>query len=313
MGYLLQFVLSLLALLPLRVHYALGRFVSWVTEYVLRYRVCDVTANLARSFPDLKYEELDELRHKFYRHFGELLAETVWFGGCHNPKRLRRQHLVELENPEELSRLYEKAPSVMILMTHSGNWELIGGIGSYDYSGRPGCINENDFFVVYRSQTIKFWNRIMKANRTAPLKDRKHYRGYLESGEVVRFVLEHRDEKILYNFITDQYPYAPTKGYLRLYFMNQKCVSMKGAAVLARKTGMAVCYMSMPQERRGLYKIRYKTICEDASTMSTEEIMQQYYKLLEADLKAQPWNYLWTHRRWKDVTGVEWQDDITNN
>ena len=306
MGIVVQFILRLLALLPLRVHYALGRFVSWMTEKVFRYRVSDVTVNLARSFPELKYDELKALRHKFYIHFGELLAETVWFGGCRNPERLRRQHLVELENPEEIDRLYSKAPSVMVLMTHSGNWELIGGIGSY--CDRPCVMDESNFVVVYRLQSIKFWNRIMESNRTAPLKDRRNYRGYLESTKAVRFVFGHKDEKLIYNFITDQYPYAESKGYLRLYFMNQKCVSMKGAAELAHKMGMAVCYMSMPQERRGLYKIKYETICEDASTMSPEAIMRQYYKLLESDIKAMPWNYLWTHRRWKDETGVEWKE-----
>ena len=306
MGIVVQFILRLLALLPLRVHYALGRFVSWMTEKVFRYRVSDVTVNLARSFPELKYDELKALRHKFYIHFGELLAETVWFGGCRNPERLRRQHLVELENPEEIDRLYSKAPSVMALMTHSGNWELIGGIGSY--CNRPCVMDESNFVVVYRLQSVKFWNSIMERNRTAPLKNRKGYRGYLESTKAVRFVFEHKDEKLIYNFITDQYPYAESKGYLRLYFMNQKCVSMKGAAELAHKMGMAVCYMSMPQERRGLYKIKYETICKDASTMSPEAIMRQYYKLLESDIKAMPWNYLWTHRRWKDETGVEWKE-----
>ena len=306
MGIVVQFILRLLALLPLRVHYALGRFVSWMTEKVFRYRVSDVTVNLARSFPELKYDELKALRHKFYIHFGEMLAETVWFGGCRNPERLCRQHLVELENPEEINRLYSKAPSVMVLMTHSGNWELIGGIGSY--CNRPCVMDESNFVVVYRLQSVKFWNSIMERNRTAPLKNRKGYRGYLDSNKAVRFVFEHKDEKLIYNFITDQYPYAESKGYLRLYFMNQKCVSMKGAAELAHKMGMAVCYMSMPQERRGLYKIKYETICEDASTMSPEAIMRQYYKLLESDIKAMPWNYLWTHRRWKDETGVEWKE-----
>ena len=313
MGIILQFILRLLSLLPLRVHYALGRFVSWMTEKVFRYRVWDVSVNLARSFPDLKYDELKDLQHKFYRHFGELLAETIWFGGCRNPERLRKQHLVEIENPDELSRLYAKAPSVMVLMTHSGNWELLGGMHSFDGGDRLGAIGEDNFFVVYRLQSVKFWNRIMQSNRLAPLADRRYYRGYLESGSVVRFVLEHRGEKIVYNFITDQYPYAECKGYMRLYFMNQKCVSMKGAAELARKMGMAVCYMSMPQERRGHYKIKYVTITEDASGMSAEEIMKRYYSLLETDIKARPWNYLWTHRRWKDETGEKWEMDSTNN
>lgn len=303
MGYILQLFLRLLQILPLRVHYVLGDFVAWLAEKVFHYRVHDVTVNLARSFPELKYEELKELKHLFYRHFGELMAESVWFGGCRNAKRLRNARLVEIENSDELKSLYEKAPSVMVLMTHSGNWELIGGILNYDYSHDESFFTQDDFFVVYRLQSVKFWNRILKENRTAPLPDRKNYRGYLESGKAVRFVFEHRDEKIIYNFITDQYPYAEASGYLRLNFMHQSCVTMKGAAELARKLGMAVCYMSMPQERRGKYKIKYTTICEDASKTSPEEIVKQYYKLLEADIEALPWNYLWSHRRWKDETG----------
>lgn len=79
--YIVRFFLRLLSWLPLRMHYALGRIVSFLAEKVLRYRVHDVTVNLSRSFPELKYKELKSLRHRFYRHFGEVIAETVWFGG----------------------------------------------------------------------------------------------------------------------------------------------------------------------------------------------------------------------------------------
>ena len=299
MGYILLFILRLLGLLPLRALYALGAFVSWLAEKVFRYRVSDVTVNLSRSFPELKYKEIKELRHKFYRHFGELVAETVWFGGCRSGERLHRKHLVEIENPEEVNHLYEVSPSVMIMMSHAGNWELIGGIQSYDYTGRPTHIDESIYYVIYLRQHSGAWNKVLRDNRTASLRDRRHYRGYLESREVIRYVFEHRDEKIMYNFITDQYPYFKVKEPMKVRFMNQDCITMKGAAEVAHKLGMSVCFLSMPQERRGLYKIRYKTICEDASTMSPEEIMKKYYAMLQEDIEAQPWNYLWTHRRWK--------------
>lgn len=308
MGRVIHFILRLLAFLPLRVHYVLCDGVAWLCEHVFHYRKHDITINLARSFPDLKYDEVKHLRHLFYKHLAEQLAETIWFGGCRNPERLRRQHIVEIENPDEINRLYELAPSVMVLMSHSGNWELIGGIENYDYTGNPTHISEDNFCVVYRLQSIKMWNDILKDGRTAPLKDRENYKGYLESGMVLRYMLAHKNEKKVYNFITDQYPYAEASGYMRLKLLNQKCISMKGAAEIAHKLGMAVCYMSMPQVRRGLYKIQYKTICEDASTMRAVDIMKQYYKLLEADIAVQPWNWLWSHRRWKDETGVEWTE-----
>lgn len=300
MGLIVQFVMHLFASLPLRMHYAIGRMVSWWFEKVVHYREHTITVNIARSFPELQYKDIKELVHKFYIHLGEIVAEGVWFGGCRNPERLRRQHIVEIENPEELYRLYANTPSVMALMTHSGNWELIGGICNYDYKGEF-QIAQNDVVVVYLRQSTESWNRFMKANRTAPLIDREHYPGYQESAEIMRFVLEHKDKKLMYNFITDQNPYSASRGSIRVNFMHQDCDSMKGAAELARKLHMSVCYVGMPQVRRGQYKLRYDTICEDASAMSAEEIMKEYYRRLEADLKAQPWNYLWSHKRWKDT------------
>lgn len=299
MEFLLRILMRLLALLPLRVHYALGDAVSWLAEYVFRYRVHDVTVNLARSFPEKKYKELKQIRHDFYRHFGEVLAETVWFGGRRGVKGLYRAHIAEIANPEEINGLYDKAPSVMVLMSHSGNWELIGGIQSYDYSGKPGNIDEKNYFVVYLQQSSRVWDNIMRHNRTANLKDPKNYRGYLESRQVLRFALGHREEKIFYNFITDQYPYFSQASSPVVEFMHQETILMKGAADLARKCGMAVCYLSMPRVKRGLYRLNYVTICENASELSSEDIMNEYYRLLQQDIEAQPWNYLWTHRRWK--------------
>jgi KDO2-lipid IV(A) lauroyltransferase len=54
----------------------------------------------------------------------------------------------------------------------------------------------------------------------------------------------------------------------------------------------------MERAGRGHYVIRYRTICEDARTMSVEDIMKRYYELLEEDIRKQPENYLWSHRRW---------------
>ena len=53
-----------------------------------------------------------------------------------------------------------------------------------------------------------------------------------------------------------------------------------------------------PSGRKGGYDIEYIPICEDASKMSVEEMIDRYYKLLEEDLRIQPFNYLWTHNRW---------------
>ena len=296
--YIVRLLMWLLSLLPLKLHYVLSVILAWIAERLLHYRIHDVTVNLARSFPDKDYSELREIRHRFYRHFGEIIAESVWFGGT-RPRRLHRSRIVEIENSAELASLYETSPGVMVLMSHAGNWELIGGMASYVYNGEPVCFTEQNFVVVYRRQSSSMWDRILRDNRRAPLIDRKGFRGYVESGDIMRYAFEHKGEKKIYNFITDQYPYFESPSHIKVDFMHQETVAMKGAAALACKFGMAVCFLSMRQEGRGHYKVKFVPVCTDASAKSPEWVTREYYRLLQADIEAQPWNYLWSHRRWK--------------
>lgn len=158
--YILKGLFAIFGALPLKLHYIFARLLSRLAEDVFRYRTEVVMSNLALCFPEKSEEELKTLKKKFYRHFGEIIAEAVWFGGCRDAKRLRDARLVELANPEELSRLYDTAPSCMLLYSHTGNWELYGGIESYNYSGKESTYTEQNFCVVYRRLKNKVWDAI---------------------------------------------------------------------------------------------------------------------------------------------------------
>ena len=298
---LLKGILRLLGLLPLKVHYALSGFLTFLASDVLHYRRQVVDINLARSFPDKEYGELKQIRKQFYRHFGEVLAEAVWFGGCLDYRRLQKQRIAVIDNPEEFTRLYNVSPSVIILTSHTGNWELTGGLTFYSYDKAVPEFNERNVKVVYRRLSSKVWDKVMNDNRIAPLTDKAHFDGYLESSEVLRYAISHKDEKNFYIMITDQYPYEIASGMKVNDFMHQKTVSIGGGAHLAHKYGYSVVYLGMRSESRGHYSIHLETVCEDARTMSVREIMDRYYELLQRDIEAQPWNYLWTHKRWKKI------------
>lgn len=284
--------------LPLGFHYGCGKVLSWVAAKLVRYRRDVVMTNLSRSFPEKKYNELKVICRDFYRHLGEIFAEAVWFGGCTDPERLRKQGIVKMTNPEVLNDLYERTGSVFVLTSHSGNWELIGGYVSYA-PGHELKVPENDVCVVYKHLTDDAWDRIMQKNRTAPIVDKEHYDGMVETYNIMRYMLTHRSEKKVYNFITDQHPYKGTSSIDVGSFMNQDTKSMDGGAKLASRFGMSVVYMNMKPESRGHYTMTFTPICEDASTMSVEDIMKQYYSLLQRDIEETPWNYLWSHKRWK--------------
>ena len=300
--YLIRGAMRALGALPLGFHLACGRALGWIAGSVLRYRRDVVDANLARSFPDKKYDELKQIRKDFYRHLGTVFCEAVWFCGCEGEKggrRLQRERIVTMTNPETLNQLMERSPGLVVLTAHSGNWELFGGFMFYSPEV-PLRFGENDVHVIYKRLTSPAWDAVMRRGRIAPIVDKPAYEGLVESRDALRHILQRRGQHKLYAFITDQHPYQGTAAIDVGEFMHQRTTSMDGAAKLAAKAGLGVAYLSFrPAEKDGCWTMTFEPLCENAAGADATEIMKTYYQLLQRDIEAAPWNYLWTHKRWK--------------
>lgn len=293
-------LLRLLGRLPLGFHRRWGRRLGKFLGKRIHYRRDVVLTNLSRSFPDRKYEEISAICDRFYEHFATTLTEMLWFGACRGEKgrkRLHDSHIVELANPEELNRLYAGAKQLMILQTHMGNWELIGGIKNYSY-GTPIDLTPDAFAVTYMPLSSRKWDQVMAANRTAPVAD-QGFDGYLHFKHVLRYVLTNKDRKFGYSFITDQYPYTHDMPHPTVDFLHQKTLTMNAATGLACKLDMAVAYLRFLCREDGGYRMEIVPLSEHAAGDDPTALMQRYYQLLQEDLEKQPWNYLWTHKRWK--------------
>jgi KDO2-lipid IV(A) lauroyltransferase len=81
--------------------------------------------------------------------------------------------------------------------------------------------------------------------------------------------------------------------------MNQPTRVMTGATKLACKLDMSVGYLRYRYREDGGYQMSVVPLAAHASECNPEDLMKQYYKLLEEDIREQPWNYLWSHKRWK--------------
>ena len=55
----------------------------------------------------------------------------------------------------------------------------------------------------------------------------------------------------------------------------------------------------MKNPSRGHYDITFTKLADDASTMTPDELIRNYFSLLEKDIQEEPFNWLWTHKRWK--------------
>ena len=57
--------------------------------------------------------------------------------------------------------------------------------------------------------------------------------------------------------------------------------------------------LPVPAEKGG-WTMTFEPITDNAAGSDPADIMKTYYQLLQRDIEAVPWNYLWTHKRWKE-------------
>ena len=295
---LIRGIIVVLSKLPLRFHYLMGDIVAWTAKNVFRYRSDVVWVNVSRSFPDKKYKELRKIYDDFYRHFGEILAEAIWFGGS-SYRRLYESGIVTVMNPEEFNEMFLNTPSMTVLSTHCGNWELMGGfLGYRTATGTKVAIGEEHIQVVYKKLSNAVFDEVFKRNRVAPL-EVVGTSCEIESSNILRLTLKQKNEKMVYIYPADQAPYWYAGKHPIGEFMHQQTNAMLGSMGVACKLAHSVMYMKMKRVERGRYEMTMVPVCRDASQMAPEDILRKYYDLLQDEINETPCNWLWTHKRWK--------------
>lgn len=278
---------------PLKVHYFWGRAISWLLRSVFHYREKVIYTNLTWAFPDLKYWQREKIARRFYDHLGEIIAEFFYFGGS-SSKRLHSGRLVEMTNPEEVEALMDKGRAVMILTSHCGNWEILGGIPYYSYDGKPSPLQKDNIFVVYKKLSSDISDKIFRSNRCQPVPG---YEGCVESHRLPREIVRHKNDRCAFLVNNDQYP---SHAFVDVgTFLNKPTRAFVATAEIAHKLSLPVVFMKMDNDRTGHYNMTFQTICEDGSTLSSADIVKKYMSLLEAQILANPANWLWSHKRWK--------------
>ena len=299
--FLVKAFLRLFSWLPLCVHHFNAHIIGWLASLTYRRKI--VKSNIDHAFPEKTEKERRKILKAFYLHFGQIITETIWFGGS-SAKRIARSKIVTVKNPEELERLNSRKEGTIVLFAHCGNWEVLGGFPFFDYGGAQMPLTERNTVDVFKRLSDKVWDDVIRQNRLHALS--KDYANYVETNSILRHVLEHKDQGMFYFFCTDQWPYGSAKGYTHVTFMHRKTRSMTAAAAIARKLNMAISYMSITRNPNGKkYIFEFKPIADSAAELTEQQIVEQYYKYIEEDIYADPGNYLWSHRRWKNTPDTQ--------
>jgi len=255
---------------------------------VLPYRRRVVMENLQRVFGDaLSVEQITRLAQAHYAHLCRLFVEFLRFPFM-SPSR--RAQMARVENLDALLAAHAQGKGVLLLVGHTGNFEVAtaAGIarfpqarGVFYFVRRPFKPRWLEHFVYGRSRRLGFGS-LPKQGSLDLFIER------LAAGSIILFPFDQ---------------YAAGRDGIEVEFFGHRTGTFRSLAILALATGAPVVPAATWRERDGRHVLRFEEalvpiLCEDHD----EEIRRNtrlYNAMLERMILRHPEQWWWMHRRWK--------------
>lgn len=270
-----------ISLLPFPLLYALSDGLYILFYYMLGYRKKVVLQNIRNSFPDKTEKEHIEICKKFYRHFCDLVVESLKTFTISEKEVLKR---VICTNPEVIDKYFDQKRSVIIAGGHYNNWEL--------FAVAVDALIKHKTVGIYKPLSNKYFDGKMRGTRS------KYGLEMISTKEVKSFFDTHINVLTATIFGTDQSPSNPNNAYW-MKFLNQDTGVLFGAEKFAKEYNYPVVYGRLNKLKRGHYSLDFTDVTDTPQETAHGEITEKITLLLEKDIQAIPQYWLWTHRRWK--------------
>lgn len=278
-----------ISFLPLKLLYIISDVICFVFKHIIPYRKKVILKNIKSSFPEKTDEEHNQLLRDFYCHFSDILVEGI--KNLSISKHQLKKRMV-VRNPELMKDLYHEKRNVLLVSGHYNNWEWL--ISSQNF------LFEHQAFGIGMPLTNKFWDK--KVNQ---LRERFGMRVINSTNYQAKFrTFKKKPFAVL--TLGDQSPTNSSKSYW-MNFLNQETAVLFGTEYMANQFNFAVVFFAIHKLKRGYYEIELNLITRDAKSLEWGEITEAHTKLLEAEIKINPTQWLWSHKRWKR----EPPDDLT--
>ena len=269
--------------LPLPVIYLIAKLFLFIIHDIVGYRRDVVETNLKNSFPEKSTREIKKLSRKFYVHFGQINAEGLKGFSIQKKNLLRRFKVL---NPEIMYKLYEQGKSAILVSGHFNNWEFMVQSLNLQFPqkaigvGKP--ITNQGFESIMNEARCRFGMSVWDQNNVRP-----NIKEQIESNEPFSLML-----------LADQSPASYKKSYW-MRFLNQDTPVIFGPEYLAHKYDLPVIYYEILKKKPGFYEVSLIPVTLNPKDEKYGDITYKHTKLLEASIKKQPENWLWSHKRWK--------------
>lgn len=274
-------IIKPLSLLPFWVIYRISDVTFFIIYFIVGYRKQVVFGNIQRSFPEKSTKEVKAIMFKFYRHFCDLIFESIKGFSISSEEAQKRMGSV---NNEIINNYGKQGKDVVLVGGHYGNWELFAVAVGPTINIKP--------IALFTPLANKFFDHKVKASRS------RFGLNLLPSSKIRELMSEKSAEKRMIIFGSDQSPRKGQRAYW-MTFLNQETGVQFGAEKFASEHNCAVVYGHIRRLKRGHFQIEYQAICDDASKTTYGEITKTHTRLLEAEIIKEPAYWLWSHKRWK--------------
>lgn len=251
--------------------------------YLIPIRKTVVKKNLSLAFPQFNQTQINRTTFECYKSLATTLIEILCMPII-TEEDIERYF--NWNNVELLKEKYAENKGVILLVSHSANWEFASLAISKKIGVSFGVIMKeqrntlvSDWMVKYRS---KWGNRMI----TLGISVRNFYKELIDKN----IVLLAADQR------------APKESQ-RVNFFGRPSTCFSGPASLAVKTGAPIVFALMKREADLKYTLKFVEIPVDNLPSTDEEkileISQRHTKILEEAIKTAPEQWLWMHDRWK--------------
>jgi len=276
---LYYFVVYPLSLLPLWILYRISDLLFLLFMSILPYRKKVVVANIQESFPELSARDQSVLVRGFYRHFSDLLIESIKNLSISKEELLRRMKVV---NPEVLQDLEKSGKSTLFVSGHFNNWEW--------FITAQALLVPFDSYGIGMPLSNGFWDKKLTERRQ---------RFGLQVVNAQNYKTMFKQEKPASVLVlSDQAPPDSRKSYW-MEFLQQPTPILFGVEQMANEFDLNVVYFQLNKVKRGFYEIEFQLLTSEPRSLSYGQLTEQHVQLLEQSILDQPCHWLWSHKRWK--------------
>ena len=267
--------------IPMVLMNRLADLLGWLAFRIYPYREHVVRENLTKAFPELDETGVRAIMRDYYKGFAQMLVELLKTTTM--PAEEIKQR-VRIANIDAVQTYLANGKSVLLVAAHQCNWEWML-LGLSLELGYP-------LDAAYKPLVDSWAEREMKKLRSRfgcrliPAKEL--LADIIKRGKVVRAIA----------MVADQEPTTSEhKHWTR--FLNRDTAFYMGPEQISRVTRFPVFFIEMRRISRGYYEMAFQPLATPEEKLKAGEITERYARLVEAQIRAAPADWPWSHKRWK--------------